>query len=76
MHEFSLAEGLIKAVEEELVKIHCPGSGLTKVCVLVGEMRQVVPETLKFAYKTLASETAAANSTLELKFQPVEAVCR
>mgnify|MGYP006279377043 FL=1 len=39
-------------------------------------MRQVVPDTLKFAYQTLVGETAAADSVLEIEFQPTEALCR
>lgn len=39
-------------------------------------MRQVVPDTLKFAYQTLVGETAAANSSLAIEFQATEALCR
>jgi len=76
MHEFSLAEGLIKAVREEMVR-HQPLPGkLQRIRVVVGEMRQVVPETLRFAYQTLARGTEAEGSELVIEPKPTAAECR
>lgn len=76
MHEFSIAEALVKAVAEELAKLEPPPGRLKRVRVVIGDMRQVVPDTLAFAYETLVKDTPATGSVLEIQPQPITARCR
>lgn len=75
MHELSICEGLLKAALSELGR-QSPGAKIVKVRVAVGALRQVVPESLTFAYETLSENTRAAGSTLEIVDIPVTARCR
>ena len=75
MHEFSICEGLVNAVLAELDN-QPPGSRLRKTSIVVGDMRQIVPDTLRFAYETLTRDTRAANSKLEITRIPITIHCR
>lgn len=75
MHELSICEGLLKAVLSELGR-QGPGARLVKVRIAVGGLRQVVPESLTFAYEALSESTPAAGSALEIVAIPVTARCR
>ena len=75
MHEFSIAEGLVNTVLAELEK-QPAGVQLKKTRVVIGDMRQVVTDTLTFAYKTLTRDTPAAGSELDIVTRPVTLHCR
>ena len=53
-----------------------PAEEVRKVRVVVGAMRQIVPETLAFAYEVLTKETPLAGTELEIVPVPVKARCR
>ena len=74
MHEFAICEGLVQAVREELAG-KSPRPRLLKVRVIVGRMRQIVPENLDFAYHSLTHETEMAGSELEIVAAPVKVQC-
>ena len=76
MHEFSIGAGLVAAVLEELGRRKVPSGALRSVTVAVGALHQILPDTLTFAYATLARDTAAAGSELMLRPVPVTARCR
>jgi hydrogenase nickel incorporation protein HypA/HybF len=48
---------------------------LVKTRVVVGALRQVVPEHLRFAYETLSRGTVAEGSTLEIQMVPIVGRC-
>ena len=74
MHEFAIGEELVRAVLEEQARV-TPGR-LTGVRVVVGALRQVIPQHLAFAYEVLTRDTPADESTLEIVQEPVTATCR
>lgn len=75
MHEFSICQGLVKAILSELEKLDPSNPKLLKASVVIGRLRQIVPETLQFAYETLIKETVIAGSKLEIINAPILAKC-
>jgi len=75
MHEFSICEGIVQAALEEMARVDPPAIALHKTTVIVGEMHQIVPDNMVFAYEVLTRDTKAAGSELELKFVPIKAKC-
>ena len=76
MHEFSICEGLLDTVLAEMRKVNPPARRLLKTRIVVGAMRQVVPEYLAFAYESLTKGTPAEGSALDIVPAPVAAKCR
>jgi len=74
MHELSICSALVKIVSAELQR-QAPSAKLLKAVVCVGDLRQVIPETLTFAYETLVAGTSLAGSKLEIRHVPVTARC-
>ena len=74
MHEFSICDSLVKTILDELGKIEAPYR-LLKARVVVGDLRQIVRETLQFAYGILTKDTEAEGSTLEIIPEPIEGQC-
>lgn len=74
MHEFTLAEALLRAALE-VAKAHGNPS-VEKVRVRWGRMRQVVPDLLAFAFQALAQGTPAEGATLEWEEEPIQVRCR
>ena len=75
MHEFSICQGLVKAILSELEKLDPPNPKLLKASVVIGRLRQIIPETLQFAYETLTKETVIAGSKIEVISAPILAKC-
>lgn len=75
MHEFSICQSLVDAVVDEMRKIGPGPVRLLKTRVVVGDLRQVVPEFLEQAYKILTKDTIAENSALEIERLPVSGRC-
>ena len=74
MHEMSIVEALLEAVQREL-RVHSDACVLA-VHVRVGQLRQVVPETLQFCYQAATRDTPLAGSQLEIVEVPATARCR
>jgi hydrogenase nickel incorporation protein HypA/HybF len=62
MHEFSLAEPLLKAALEVAEKQG--GLAVEQVHAQIGRLRQVAPDALTFAFDSLKKGTAAEGATL------------
>ena len=75
MHELSIATSLLEAVLAELARIEPRPGRLVKVRVVVGQLHQIVPDCLTFAYEAVARGTPAEGSRLELAALPVEVRC-
>lgn len=75
MHEFSICEGIVDAVVEELGRLDPPPAKLEKVRVVVGVFRQIVPDYLTFAYETLSKGTPAEGSVLDVVQAPAKGKC-
>jgi hydrogenase nickel incorporation protein HypA/HybF len=76
MHEFSIGEGIVKAVLEEMAKLQPSPRALVKTRVVVGAMHQVIPDSLTFAYELLVQDTRAAGSKLEIAPVGITARCK
>ena len=73
MHEWAIAENinrqLLEAVEDKgLIRVE-------KVVLRIGELRQIVPETLKEAFHFLNRETVLAGAELEMEILPLRLRC-
>jgi hydrogenase nickel incorporation protein HypA/HybF len=66
MHEYSICESLIGIIISELDK-YDSHSSLVKSIVVVGELRQVIPEYMETAYQLLTKGTRAEASRLVIK---------
>jgi hydrogenase nickel incorporation protein HypA/HybF len=74
MHEFSLAESVVKEAAAVAA-----GHGLTRVTAVrlkVGRLRQVVPEAMTTAFQVVSAGTPLDGARLRLEFLPVRARCR
>lgn len=73
MHEFSLIQGVLDTVFEtaEANGLSC----ITGVKLRIGGMRQVVPETMRFAFRSAVKGSIAESSGLDMEFLPVVCVC-
>jgi len=74
MHEFNICQNIVDSVIAELEK-HDPVPRLLKTRVVIGKLRQLVPEYLQFAYENLTKETLAEGSTLVIIQKPVIGKC-
>ncbi len=74
MHEFSIAEAIVRTSEEV---IRANGGGKAeKICLRIGELRQVVPDALTFAFDILKADTLLADALLEWETVPARVRCR
>ena len=65
----------MKAILSELKKLDPPNPKLLKASVVIGRLRQIIPETLQFAYEILTKETVIAGSKIEVISAPILAKC-
>ena len=75
MHEFSMCQTIVSAVAAELAKMNPPPKRLVKVRVVVGRLRNVVPEFMQDAFKILSKDTPVAGAELEIRLAPVIGKC-
>ncbi|MCW3069947.1 MAG: hydrogenase nickel insertion protein HypA [Solirubrobacterales bacterium] len=71
MHELSIAEGIL-----ELARRHAAGRRVVKVEVQVGHLRQVVPDSLQFAFQLVCQGTALDGAELVIAHIPAAGRCR
>ena len=76
MHEVSICQGLVRVVLDELTQRAIGAGRLKRVCVVAGQMHQLVPDALTFAYELLTRDTPAADSHLDLRIPPLAAACK
>jgi hydrogenase nickel incorporation protein HypA/HybF len=62
MHEFSLMQGVLSSVDKAAAQARA--SRVTEVRLTIGEMAEVVPEALRFAFETLIPDTLCAGAVL------------
>lgn len=75
MHEFSIAEGIVEAVVTELDELGIEPARLRQVHLEIGKMRQIIPETLEFAFQQMAAEKGFGESELAIEVKPVSGTC-
>jgi hydrogenase nickel incorporation protein HypA/HybF len=71
MHELSIASAIA-----EIVDRHAAGRRVVRVEVLVGHLRQVVPDALAFSWDLVTDGTTAAGSELVIVPVAAEGRCR
>jgi hydrogenase nickel incorporation protein HypA/HybF len=73
MQEFSIITNIIKIVDEISEKENF--SKVNKVNLMIGKMRQVVPETLTFAFETISKGTKCEAATLNIEHVAIKVEC-
>jgi|SRR5215469_6137225 len=68
MHELSIAQSMLEAVEAEAVR-HL-GAKPSKVGLKIGELAAVDPDALRFGFEILVRDTALEGLQLEIEFCP------
>ena len=71
MHELSIAQAVAAIASR-----HAAGRPVALVELRVGQLRQVVPEALTFAWELVTPETELAGSRLQITEVPVAGRCR
>ncbi len=71
MHELSICTAITDIAER-----HAAGRKVERVCVDVGGLRQIVPETLAFCWEFYVQESPLAGAVLDIHEIPVEIACR
>jgi len=75
MHELSICQSILDTALEEFRKVDPPPSCILKMRVVVGELRQVVPDFLQSAYEMVTKDTPAEGSDLEIAHVTIKAKC-
>lgn len=71
MHELSIAEAIV-----DVAKRHAKGHRVVRVEVKVGHLRQVVPDSLHFAFGLVTQGTALDGAELAITEVPATGRCR
>jgi hydrogenase nickel incorporation protein HypA/HybF len=71
MHELAIADAIVQIAER-----HARGRRVTRVEVLVGHLRQVVPSSLSFSFGLLTEGTALDGAELAIREVPAVGRCR
>jgi hydrogenase nickel incorporation protein HypA/HybF len=71
MHELSIAEAIV-----DVATRHAAGRRVVRVEVKVGHLRQVVPDSLQFAFELVAQGTALDGAELAIAHVPAAGHCR
>jgi hydrogenase nickel incorporation protein HypA/HybF len=71
MHELSIADAIVR-----IACTHAGDRRIETVEVKVGHLRQVVPDSLAFAFALVAEGTVAEGAELVLEVVPAAGVCR
>ena len=71
MHELSLAESVVRIACE-----HAAGRPVVKVELKVGHLRQVVPDSLDFAWEMVTQGTALDGAELQIEYVAASARCK
>lgn len=73
MHEFSLVQAVLDTLQRYSAQA---GWGrIKKVTLRIGDMRQVIPETMRFAFRTAVKGTPLDGAELEIVPVPIVIRC-
>lgn len=75
MHELSLCQSLVDILLAEVKKLD-KQVRVRQVHVVAGALRQIVPDSMTFAFEFLTKDTPAEEAVLELIVLPVTVCCR
>ena len=71
MHELSICRSIM-----DIVSRHAAGREVRAVHLQVGQLRQIVPDTLVYCWGLMNSDSPLAGSTLEVESIPAALRCR
>ncbi|MEO6702378.1 MAG: hydrogenase maturation nickel metallochaperone HypA [Jatrophihabitantaceae bacterium] len=71
MHELSLCGSIYQIVDRA-----AEGRSVTTVHLQIGQLRQIVPDTLRYCWTLVTEQTALAGSELEIDSVPLTINCR
>ncbi len=71
MHELSIADAVVTIASR-----HAAGRKVTRVDVRVGHLRQVVPDSLTFAFELITADTELEGAELVIEQVPARVRCR
>lgn len=71
MHELSLCRAIAGIASQ-----HASGRAVLRIGLRVGQLRQVVPDTLVYCWSLVSEGTALAGSVLEVESVPARIACR
>ena len=74
MHELSIAQSLLKIVEDESKKHGV--SQVTQVHLRIGTLTAIVPEALTFSFEIIAERTVAEGATVDIEVVPGRGRCQ
>lgn len=73
MHEMSIVQSILDIIKEEMGKKEL--TTLIRVKVVHGQMTNVVPDALQFAFEALTKDTPFEGAVLETEEQPLKYRC-
>jgi hydrogenase nickel incorporation protein HypA/HybF len=71
VHELAIAESVVETVTQRL-----PGATVTCVCLEVGALSGVVPDSIRFCFDLATEGTGLAGARLEITEPPARCRCR
>ncbi len=74
MHELSIAQNVIKIVQDEMRK--CDAQTLRSVHLKIGKMSAIVPDSLSFCFGLITEGTEFEGSELIMDIIPLKGSCR
>jgi len=73
MHEFSIIENIFKTITEVAGKEKL--NRVTRINLVIGKMRQIVPDIFEYAFHISSKNTIAENAKLSIEFVPIKMKC-
>ncbi|OIP98996.1 hypothetical protein AUK40_00980 [Candidatus Wirthbacteria bacterium CG2_30_54_11] len=74
MHELGIASEIVSVVTDALNN-QSIGRPVKKIRLTIGEMRQIVPDSLQFCFDSLTRDTLLENARLEIRHIPLSGTC-
>ncbi len=71
MHELSICGSIV-----DIVNRHAEGRTVETIHIRVGQLRQIVPDTLVYCWSLVSADTALAGSTLQVESIPASIKCQ
>ena len=73
MHELSIAQSIFKTVLGEMEKNQV--KSVEKIGLRIGKLSGILPDALEFSFDAIKSDTALAQTTLEMEIVPIQGKC-
>lgn len=73
MHELGLMKGVLEACVQAAQD--AGEQKITNIKLIIGDMTQIQPDALEFAFEALSPETIAAGGSLEIELRPAISRC-